>query len=826
MEEEINYNDMRYILDETGYIYEVNWGCETGECTAYTGTIPEGYESLEGWYNNANIRAYKIVDGNLVYDAQRDAELEAQYEVEAERNANASVGYVNDKLNQMASLYDSNLKKTTTDLVIEDASEYSIPEIVIESKELFDKDNITKGAYPTQDGGTGNYFTWNTTDYMEVIHNEKYCYKGLTNTGNAPYSHYYDENKNFISSFKQATGENIITIPSNAYYVKFPVEKNDGGNRNDLDTFSFKRISYEDGIKLQVSNANLLVSDCVEETINGLTFVPNEDGTVYVKGTATEDVEYIVGGSMENTKPLFMFDTVHSIDESIPDFPFWINPIVCVVDGAIEQIEGTYVRGKLYNYDGTDRELVADQIQTEVSENKYITCATLFFSSGTTIDATLGLTVRKQDCTGDYLQGKTRGIIDINISELKVNEKIVISGGYVKLVDVEGNEETIKSILPLMSYEKGENYDYTLIQCSEDVDITTTYYSNIKVGGFNITTNGLEIEIKSNYDYTEEDLEKLNNYLVDLGTLTEEEMIKYDVSGDGKIMSNDALLMNYMLTYGVTTERGIKFKINNGEMANMFNFLSITDGNDNVLTKLGLRGLETNGLTVKGIDILNRFGNLGNNIKTELGVNDAGNLYLRATVNDDLQYQLNCNPDGRLVFQKCENGVWSNIGGAGYRVNDVIITYTDTNPSVNYGGTWSLVDVEMPPATVSNPYTLNTTNTTSATVNATKLGHFIFVQYQFVPKVALTDTQTEILTFDMSKLGVSEFCNIINHVAFTDGGNCSAFMNVAKNGVMACLDVIPDNSISAGQTVYGSFIAPIAINKITNKGKRYWRRTA
>lgn len=596
---------MNIIIDKNNYFYDGALGCrinceEYGECQKYTGAVPDGYESCEDWFVNCeNKNAYKLVNGNLVYDAQRDAELQAQYEVEAERNANASIGYVNDKLNQISSLYDNNLKKITTDLVIDDASEYSIPEMVIESKELYNKDNITREFYPTQDGGTGNYFTWNTTDYMEVIPNEKYCYKGLTNKGNAPYSHYYDENKNFVSSFKQEIGENIITIPSNVRYIRFPVASDEYANHNDVLTFSFKRISYEDGIKLQVSNSNLLTNAGKEESINGLTFIPNEDGTVYIKGTATADTEYILGGSMENTTPLFMFDTIHSIYENI-ELPFWINPIISVLEGSIENIEGTYVRGKLYSYDGIDRELIAEHSQTELSENKYITCATLFFSSGTVIDATLGLTVRKQDCTGDYIQSKTRGVIDINITELGIDEKIVISGNYIKVIDDEGNEEIVKSILPLMSYEKGENYDYTLIQCNKDLNITTTYYSNIKVGGFNITTNGLEIEIRSNYDYTEEDKEKVNNYLVGLGELTEEEKIKYDVSGDGRIMSNDALLMGYMLDYGITTEQGVKFTINNGEMANMFNFITVKDGNDNVLTKLGLRGITTNGLTVNG----------------------------------------------------------------------------------------------------------------------------------------------------------------------------------------------------------------------------------
>lgn len=76
---------MRYILDDLGYIEEVSSNlmeCNDKGCTAYSGTIPEGYDSLEEWAMNANIRAYKIVNNNLTYDADRDAALQEEWNVE------------------------------------------------------------------------------------------------------------------------------------------------------------------------------------------------------------------------------------------------------------------------------------------------------------------------------------------------------------------------------------------------------------------------------------------------------------------------------------------------------------------------------------------------------------------------------------------------------------------------------------------------------------------------------------------------------------------------------------------------------------------------
>lgn len=87
---------MRYILDNTGYVEEVVFGavviCNNKSCTEYIGSIPEGYTSLEEWADTANIRAYKIVSGNLVYDSTRDAELQALWKTESTNNTYEVVG--------------------------------------------------------------------------------------------------------------------------------------------------------------------------------------------------------------------------------------------------------------------------------------------------------------------------------------------------------------------------------------------------------------------------------------------------------------------------------------------------------------------------------------------------------------------------------------------------------------------------------------------------------------------------------------------------------------------------------------------------------------
>lgn len=70
---------MRYILDDEGYVKvcsKTEIVCESKTCTEYTGNVPDGYSSIEEWATNANIREYKIVDGQLVHSP-----IEPVYEI-------------------------------------------------------------------------------------------------------------------------------------------------------------------------------------------------------------------------------------------------------------------------------------------------------------------------------------------------------------------------------------------------------------------------------------------------------------------------------------------------------------------------------------------------------------------------------------------------------------------------------------------------------------------------------------------------------------------------------------------------------------------------
>ena len=82
---------MRIVLDYDNYFFAGSLAeyieCEYGTCQEYTGVIPLGYSSYEDWFANCNCRnAYKLVNGNLVLDTDKEAELKMKIEQETVDN--------------------------------------------------------------------------------------------------------------------------------------------------------------------------------------------------------------------------------------------------------------------------------------------------------------------------------------------------------------------------------------------------------------------------------------------------------------------------------------------------------------------------------------------------------------------------------------------------------------------------------------------------------------------------------------------------------------------------------------------------------------------
>jgi len=90
--EEINIKNLRYEIDSENYLTKASFGCMLGDCQEYTGEVPDGYETMQEWYkkNCECVKSWKIVDGNLVYDASRDYKLKIIYDQQNNENSHVT----------------------------------------------------------------------------------------------------------------------------------------------------------------------------------------------------------------------------------------------------------------------------------------------------------------------------------------------------------------------------------------------------------------------------------------------------------------------------------------------------------------------------------------------------------------------------------------------------------------------------------------------------------------------------------------------------------------------------------------------------------------
>lgn len=116
------------------------------------------------------------------------------------------------------------------------------------------------------------------------------------------------------------------------------------------------------------------------------------------------------------------------------------------------------------------------------------------------------------------------------------------------------------------------------------------------VGGFKIYSDKLVCEYYPPADFTQTDLTKLSNYLLDpvSNPLTPEEYELYDLKKDGVLNAHDLLLMDRLIQSGITTTNPVVYSMETGSNI-LDGGLKITDGNGNNIIQVGLAGYEYKG---------------------------------------------------------------------------------------------------------------------------------------------------------------------------------------------------------------------------------------
>ena len=147
-----------------------------------------------------------------------------------------------------------------------------------------------------------------------------------------------------------------------------------------------------------------------------------------------------------------------------------------------------------------------------------------------------------------------------------------------------------------------------IIITSDDFSVDSTgriFARSGTIGGFNMTADSFSSDIYSEYNFTEEDLTKIRNYMMETGTLTDDELSLYDVYKDGVVDARDYMLISHYIASGITKELPGKVTLTNGDI---FNTFTIKNGIGEDLVNLNafeskIKSLKVENLNVNGIDV-------------------------------------------------------------------------------------------------------------------------------------------------------------------------------------------------------------------------------
>ena len=119
------------------------------------------------------------------------------------------------------------------------------------------------------------------------------------------------------------------------------------------------------------------------------------------------------------------------------------------------------------------------------------------------------------------------------------------------------------------------------------------------IGGFTLSNNSLSVTHLPEYsEYTIEDVRIVTDHIANGTILTDEQILKYDINGDGVVTTSDLL---YIQNYVYIRNQNVKIEINSDDYTK---FLSVVSDNFGTALLVSLGGITTNLLNANSIHIV------------------------------------------------------------------------------------------------------------------------------------------------------------------------------------------------------------------------------
>lgn len=585
---------MRYILDNEGYIFATSLDkdspieCELGSCTEYIGELPDGYGSLYEWQCNANIRAYKIVNGNLIYDALRDVELQEIYDEENEKNS-----YVTHKelsaikieqdenlvnIYDINSLENSNLNRLN---VISNSANLKIDKLDIRPNTTIT--DILKVFFTTSNLLPNDF----TSIVLNGITFEQNSDKSIRMYGTST----ADCELNLAGTDEQIEG--ILYFLANTDYYLNGLDKNISLKFYDYDGTDRSLIGEYSNNTLINSSIDKKITQITLNILNGVTL----DTTIYpmLQKVNENDV------TNDNIRP-YSPHKMNKLKINLRENVFSSGDRIIVENETIYLLKNHFiVVGTTLSNNTLYFDFPNDLYESLPSEN------TTIIQGGETfkiyvLDKKIFLelnsvTIPIYDPENDVnLESYTLNIEPTQIT--KINNDL----GFYDYITLTTLEDAIYLGTTTMP---NTYYQVTNIYSDKNASVKVIYRNTdefntdvIKIGSFKITKDGLSSDIIPDYVYTQDDVLAIREYLIGIRELTFTQKLLYDFSGDGQLMSNDALLIERMLGMDeyTTPKEPARLEINS---RNPYKTILLKDKNGNERININLKGFYKNGVKLE-----------------------------------------------------------------------------------------------------------------------------------------------------------------------------------------------------------------------------------
>lgn len=173
-----------------------------------------------------------------------------------------------------------------------------------------------------------------------------------------------------------------------------------------------------------------------------------------------------------------------------------------------------------------------------------------------------------------------------------------VSAIYETIEDAEAKVKEINGQLELKVGTDDYNQIVSMLNAAADIIHLKGKRFIVESDLLTLTANDteiLKIPISVDYDFTQDDIDKAYDYIMGRGTLTDEELEKYDVTGDGKVNTADVAKMFQIVRRNISKSKpGYIKMVSNG----IFSNISLVDGDGNNFCSLNLDGISTKNLTV------------------------------------------------------------------------------------------------------------------------------------------------------------------------------------------------------------------------------------